>query len=72
MEVKRLVATPEALTIIEKLKKAQFESGEIRSYDEKYQALLFLALLLGLIDLWLGDRKAPGRLWQGRFEVARD
>jgi Ca-activated chloride channel family protein len=57
---------------IEQLKKSQFESGEIRSFDEKFQFLLFLALALGLFEIWLGDRKAVGRIWQGRFEVARD
>jgi len=57
---------------IEQLKKSQFESGEMRTYDEKFQILLILALVLGLIELWLGDRKTRGRIWQGRFEVAGD
>jgi Ca-activated chloride channel family protein len=57
---------------IEDLKKSQFESGEIRSYNEHFQVLLMLALAFALFELWLGERRARGRIWKGRFEVAGD
>lgn len=57
---------------IGKLKKSQFESGEMRIYQEKFQAILMIALILALIELWLGERKGKGRIWRGRFEVPRD
>lgn len=57
---------------IEKLKKSQFENGEIRSYNEHFQTILFIAFLIALFELWLGERKAKGRIWKGRFEVADD
>lgn len=57
---------------IAKLKKAQFESGEMRTYEENYQTLLVVALLIGLLELVLGERQRKGRIWQGRFEVAHD
>ncbi|MCB0350177.1 MAG: VWA domain-containing protein [Bdellovibrionales bacterium] len=57
---------------IEKLKKSQFESGEIRSYSEEFQIFLILALLVAIFEIWLGERKEVGRIWRGRFEVAGD
>lgn len=57
---------------IQKLKKSQFESGEIRSYTEEFQVFLILALVLAAIELWLGERKSKGRIWRGRFEVSGD
>jgi Ca-activated chloride channel family protein len=54
---------------IEKLQKSQFESGEVRSYNERYQPLLFVALILALVEIILGERRGVGRLWRGRFEV---
>jgi Ca-activated chloride channel family protein len=57
---------------IEKLKKAQFESGEVASYNELFVVFLWLALVLATVEVLLGDRKARGRIWKGRFEVASE
>ena len=54
------------------LKKTQFETGEVRSYKEYFQVLLLMAFVIAVLELLLGDRQAPGRLWKGRFEVASD
>lgn len=57
---------------INDLKKAQYESGEVSSYDENYQYLLFLAFILACFEILIGDRKPKGRIWKGRFEIAQD
>ncbi len=54
-----------------RLQKSQFDDAEITSYDERYQTYLMIAILLALIELVLGERKGKGRLWRGRFEVAK-
>lgn len=54
---------------IQKLERSTFESSEVMNYDEKYQPLLFCAIILVLLELLLGDRKAVPRLWRGRFEA---
>lgn len=54
---------------IQKLEKATFDSFEVKNYDENYQFYLFLAIVLGLIEVFLGERKAESRLWRGRFET---
>ncbi len=51
------------------LEQSTFDSAEITNYDEVYQGLLFLGLILAMIELLLGERKAAGRIWKGRFEV---
>ncbi len=45
------------------------DSMEINHYNEHYQAFLFLGIVLALLELLLGERKAEGRIWRGRFEV---
>lgn len=59
------------LTDLGRLQKSQFDDAEITSYDEEYQTYLIIAILLALIELVLGERARKGRLWRGRFEVAR-
>lgn len=54
-----------------KLEKSEFESADLTNYDENYQPILFLAFLLGLIELLLGERRKNSQLWRGRFEVER-
>ena len=56
---------------IDKLQKTQFQSGEIPIYKEYFQLPLFLALLMALFELWLGERRVLGKIWRGRFEVPR-
>ncbi len=54
---------------IARLQKSQFADGQIKTFKELYQPFLFLAILLGLIELSLGERRRVGRIWKGRFEV---
>jgi Ca-activated chloride channel homolog len=55
---------------LDQLQKAQFADAEITNYDEDYQGILLLAVLLGLIELVLGERFFGRRIWRGRFEGA--
>jgi tetratricopeptide (TPR) repeat protein len=52
-----------------KLEKSDFESMMATQYEERFQFPLFLAILLALIELFLGERTQSFRLWNGRFEV---
>lgn len=54
---------------IDSLQRTQFDSMEVSHYVEHYQWFLGLGLLLALLEIFLGERKAPGRIWRGRFEV---
>ncbi|HMN67895.1 MAG TPA: VWA domain-containing protein [Bdellovibrionales bacterium] len=57
---------------IDRLEKAQFDSLEVSHYNEHYQTFLFVAILLALSELALGERKREGRIWRGRFEAPMD
>lgn len=57
---------------IDGLQRAQFDTMEVSHYNEHYQTFLALGLLLALLELALGERRAEGRLWRGRFEVPLD
>jgi Ca-activated chloride channel family protein len=54
---------------LEKLEKAEFESKMAVQYEERFQLFLLIGILLGLVELFLGERRAGFRLWKGRFEV---
>jgi Ca-activated chloride channel homolog len=54
---------------LDKLDKAEFDSQEATQYDEKFQIPLACAVVIALIEIWLGERRRPGRIWKGRFEV---
>lgn len=56
---------------INELDQSEFGDGEVAIYSEKFQIFLVFALILGLIEFILGNRKAKGRIWQGRFEVMK-
>lgn len=56
---------------LEKLEKAEFESDLMTNYDEKFQYILLLGILLGCIELLLGERKNSSSKWLGRFEVSK-
>jgi Ca-activated chloride channel homolog len=64
-------AVAELRADLEKLQKSQFADGEIKIYQELFQPLLILALLLALIEIILGERNPSGRIWKGRFEVSQ-
>lgn len=55
---------------LKKLEKTEFDSAMVVDYDEKFQIWLLLGVLLALIEIFLGERRAQGRVWKGRFEVA--
>lgn len=54
---------------LEKLEKAEFESKMAVQYEERFQVFLAIGILLGLIELFLGERRGGFRLWKGRYEV---
>lgn len=54
---------------ISQLEKTQFETQVATQYDERYQYVLLLALIFGLLELFMGDRVSERRMWTGRFEV---
>lgn len=54
---------------IDQLQRTQMDTAEITNYNEHYQAFLFLGIVLALLELFLGERKAEGRIWKGRFEI---
>jgi Ca-activated chloride channel family protein len=65
---------PEAQMVrddLDKLQKAEFASSLATNYDEKFQIPLAIGLLLALADLLMGERKAKGRIWRGRFEASQ-
>ena len=54
---------------IAQLEKKQFEGSVAVQYDERFQWPLMLAIILALLELFLGDRRNNFRLWRGRYEV---
>ncbi len=54
---------------IQKLQKTQFASASIVNYNELYQIFLLIAILLGILEIFLGEKKSGRSLWKGRFEV---
>lgn len=54
---------------LDKLDKAEFDSQVATQFDEKFQVPLALALIIALLELYLGERRNAGRIWRGRFEV---
>lgn len=51
------------------LEKAEFDTLISANYDEKFQWLLGLALVLGFVELILGNRRKQGTAWKGRFPL---
>ncbi|NUN06163.1 MAG: VWA domain-containing protein [Bdellovibrio sp.] len=54
---------------IANLEKTQFDTTVATQYEERFQTLLFLGIILGLLDLFLGERRSGFRFWKGRYEV---
>lgn len=54
---------------IKQLERSEFDNAEVTDYDENYQWILFLGLLIAGIEIFLRERRKTGRLWRGRFEV---
>lgn len=51
------------------LQKAEFDTLIAANYDEKYQWVLLLGILLGLMELIFGNRKKQLPVWKGRFPL---
>lgn len=54
---------------IDKLEKTQFESEIATQYDERFQIFLLFGILIALLEILLGERSPPSKMWKGRFEV---
>lgn len=54
---------------ISKLEKAQFDTTMAVQYEERFQSILLLGILLALLELFLGERRTAFRFWKGRYEV---
>jgi Ca-activated chloride channel family protein len=54
---------------IDQLQRTQLDTMEVNHYNEHYQVFLFFGIVMALLELFLGERKAEGRIWKGRFEV---
>ena len=54
---------------LNRLEKAQFATSVVTQYNERYQWVLALAFLVGLFELFIGDRRSRFVMWKGRFEV---
>lgn len=54
---------------ITKLEKTQFDSTVATQYEERFQTLLFMGILVALAEIFLGERRSSFRFWKGRFEV---
>lgn len=52
---------------LDKLEKAEFDTLTSDSFDEKFQIPLFIALILALIELFIGTRRKMKGEWKGRF-----
>ena len=54
---------------IDKLEKTEFDSEIATQYDERFQIFVFMALMLAMIEIILGERNPLSKIWKGRFEV---
>lgn len=54
---------------IAKLEKTQFDTTVATQYEERFQTILLIGILLALLELFLGERRGSFRFWKGRFEV---
>ncbi|XGC79932.1 VWA domain-containing protein [Bdellovibrio bacteriovorus] len=54
---------------ITKLEKTEFDATMATQYEERFQTVLLLGILVALIELFLGERRQGFRFWKGRFEV---
>lgn len=54
---------------ISKLERTQFDTTMATQYDERFQSLLLIGIILALLELFLGERRHSFRFWKGRYEV---
>jgi Ca-activated chloride channel family protein len=54
---------------ISKLERTQFDTTMATQYEERFQSLLMIGIIIALIELFLGERRHRFRFWKGRYEV---
>nr|WP_295901118.1 VWA domain-containing protein [uncultured Bdellovibrio sp.] len=54
---------------ITKLEKTQFDSTVATQYEERFQTVLLIGIIIALLELFLGERRMGFRFWKGRYEV---
>ena len=54
---------------INKLEKTQFDTTMATQYEERFQIFLLFGIIIALIELVLGERRASFKFWEGRYEV---
>ncbi|AHZ85284.1 VWA domain-containing protein [Bdellovibrio bacteriovorus] len=54
---------------ISKLEKAQFDTTMATQYEERFQTVLMLGIIIALLELFLGERRNSFLFWKGRYEV---
>jgi Ca-activated chloride channel family protein len=54
---------------INHLEKTQFDTTMAVQYEERFQIVLFMGIIIALIELFIGERRRGFRFWKGRFEV---
>jgi Ca-activated chloride channel family protein len=54
---------------INHLEKTQFDTTMATQYEERFQILLLLGIVLAMLELFVGERRKGFRFWKGRFEV---
>ncbi|MEK2690352.1 vWA domain-containing protein [Bdellovibrio sp. GT3] len=51
------------------LEKTQFDTTMATQYEERFQTILLIGILLAMVELFIGERRKGFRFWKGRFEV---
>ncbi|UXR66110.1 VWA domain-containing protein [Bdellovibrio bacteriovorus] len=54
---------------ISKLEKAQFDTTMAVQYEERFQTILMIGIIIALLELFMGERRTSFRFWKGRYEV---
>ncbi|MGE5086860.1 MAG: vWA domain-containing protein [Bacillota bacterium] len=54
---------------INHLEKTQFDTTMAVQYEERFQIILFMGIMIALIELFVGERRRAFRFWKGRYEV---
>ncbi|MFM6928109.1 MAG: vWA domain-containing protein [Bdellovibrio sp.] len=54
---------------INHLEKTQFDTTMAVQYEERFQIILFMGIMIALIELFIGERRSAFRFWKGRYEV---
>ncbi|WP_347357894.1 VWA domain-containing protein [Bdellovibrio sp.] len=54
---------------ISKLEKAQFDTTMAVQYEERFQTILMIGIIIALLELFLGERRTSFLFWKGRYEV---